>query len=86
MPMKRDIRTIVKVYQGAELPWSGSFINGISLSSIIILVFLRLFTESAPWADSVIESQCPSVAMYVCDNSKPPLPEVVETSGQRAYR
>ena len=26
----------------------------------------RLFTESAHWADSVIESQCPSVCMSVC--------------------
>ena len=27
---------------------------------------LCLFTESAHWADSVIESRCPSVCVYVC--------------------
>ena len=25
-----------------------------------------IFTESAHWADSVIESQCPSVCLFVC--------------------
>ena len=38
-----------------------------------------LFTESTHWANSVIESQCPFVYMYV---GKHPPPEVVETSVQ----
>ena len=38
------------------------------------------------WDDSVISLPCPSVGVCVCDNSKHALLEVVETSGQRAYR
>ena len=44
-------------------------------------VIKTIFTESADWANSVIESRCPGVRLSVCDNSKHPLPEVVETSG-----
>ena len=50
----------------------------------------EIFTKSAHWADSVIESRgpsaCLSVCLYVCDKSKHALPEIVETFGQRAYR
>ena len=42
-------------------------------------------TASKCWADSVIESRCSSVCLSVCDFSKQPLPEVVETSGRRTY-
>ena len=43
------------------------------------------FTESAHLVDSVIELRCPSVCVSVCDVSKHPLPEVVDTSGRRTY-
>ena len=33
---------------------------------ILDLLFVVVFTESAHWADSVIELQCPSVDLFVC--------------------
>ena len=39
-----------------------------------------------PWADSVIEFNCPSVCLYVCAIAKHPLLEVEKTSGRRAYQ
>ena len=45
------------------------------------LQLYAFFTESAHWADSVMELPCPSV----CDNSKHSLPGVLETFGRRGY-
>ena len=56
-------------------------IGQISLLPNTAKIGFTLFTESAHWADSVIESPCPSVYLCSCvsvrDNSKEPLPEVV---------
>ena len=41
----------------------------------------QVFTDSALWARSDIESQCPSVCVCFCAIAKHPLPGVVEISG-----
>ena len=46
---------------------------------------LKIFTDSALWAGSFIESPCPSVCVSVCAIAKHPNPEVVETCDQRRY-
>ena len=74
-----------------KLVGEGSLINGPTAFSFLMLTVLGvqdnfyIFTESAHWADSVIESPCPSVCLFVCENFKHSLPEVLETSGRIAY-
>ena len=55
--------------------------NNHSKSSLTTLIF----TESAQWTDSVIESPCLSVCLYIQDVAKSPLPAVVESSCERMY-
>ena len=42
------------------------FESELMVSSAMKSVHPVFFTESAHWANSVIESQCPSVCLFVC--------------------
>ena len=73
--------------KGEFRPHLDTFIGGrmIADTKLTVVRWCQIFTESAHLSNSVIESQYPDVCLSVCYVVKNPLPEVMETSGQRAY-